>query len=41
MDTLKNFLDSPEVSKVVKDTEQKIKDLDANDYVKQLSDDAL
>ena len=41
MDSLKKFLDSPEISKVVKDAEEKIKSLNTDEYTEQLSSDVL
>lgn len=41
MDTLKKFLDSPEISKVVKDAEEKVKDLDASEHTEKLISDSV
>jgi hypothetical protein len=41
MDTLKKFLDSPEISKVVEEAEKKVKDIDTSEYTEQLSSDVL
>tara|TARA_B100001989_G_scaffold251886_1_gene232230 strand:- start:102 stop:437 length:336 start_codon:yes stop_codon:yes gene_type:complete len=39
MYTLKKLLDSPEISKVVKDAEKKVKEIDTSEYTEQLSTD--
>ena len=41
MASLKKFLDSPEISKVVEEAEKKIKDFDSEEYTDQISSNVL